>query len=1372
MFERSKNDIELLRASLNGSPKAFGVLVDRYQSLICAITYSATGSVERSEELAQEAFLRAWKSLGQLQDMSKFRVWLCRIARSTVQNWFRDRNRDVIGRAAPLDWAADKASDESGPEEAAMIQEQQAVVSQALAEIPESLREPLVLFYREQKSIREVAEQFSLTENAARQRISCGRSLLRKQVAHVVESTLARSRPGKAFTAAVVACIAGTVVKSSAAVAAVGAAHAAAAAGKSVGLVSLLSGATAKMAAVAAGLALVTGGLLAYRQLAKATEPAGRTFTMAVVSPELVAEDRPSTSVATRGAILDAIPVAENVPVSPATPAPAPVVGETLAARTRVRQDLAAQTAPKPFEFQPRGVLSGLVTDAQTGEPVRDALVQITMGRVYHARTDPNGFYSLETIPQAGNASVTVDSKEYVGVSRQDPSPVVIHLSPDRQTVQHFPLRRACLVDVRVVDAHGVGIKDAYVAAASLADQYGRAVSYFSDYRPTDPNGYVLLGGLPPSRSDYLVTAWHTVEIGVEKRGSISWTRTEYDYAPARAVVSLTDPNVVSQVQIVLARGPEVQGFVQYADGVPVQGVEVAATPVWWHSTHIGPTCKVDEKGMFTLKQIVPGAYNIDLYTPFGDSGSTSRTLMQTQLPPANDEPLILRLDRPSPQALVTISGTVVFRGEKKPGYLHIEAYPSSSGVPSARGDVKRKANGEIDDTFTVEGLEPGTYTLEFSGEDLEDVRVPNVTAPKSDLQVEMVYALRPKLTGTVVDARTGAAVKDVQVRARMLRPLRGNRYAQPSRWTHAANEQGSFSVDTVGPGIYQVQARADGYAPGWSEEINTDQTRQAVIALSVGGAVTGRVLDEKGRPLDRAKVIPLSSAGVRTGGAFLSEDGAVETVAGAFTLNHLPAGTETLKIVHPDHAPAVVEEIQVLEGQTTEGVVVALAEGGTVEGYVYDDRGVALAGEGIYVQDEPGDFGSEEEAARRLGTAVTDANGFYRVAHLPAQLCYLKRANAWKGVGVVRRAVVPQDARTTRLDFGGTPVVRGTVVIDGTPLAKSRIVLSSTDSARPGVQVCRAVTDERGGFVFPGVAPGAYVIYRDPSGMSGSLQNIATVHVSGANVDLGVIPRSSSKLVVTVSGAEASQPGEISGVLLMERGRVFTTVGSTDTPAQAGGPWILPEVEPGSYTLAVVRRDRLQWRKDVDLEADRRQWEVSLDVPNAKGRLSGHVNNGGTRQPLALWRESRDLLGTVWPGQDGVYSVENLPAGRYFVGDYSCFLYGAPPTTEFLLGESESKVLDLDLSEPSGKTAILVVHVADEFGRTPAGVRVWLAGPAGTVEPITAEAGLCFTVVSGGYTLHAQAPGYGGTQREVTLKPYDGEAGSPQRITVCLEPR
>ena len=96
------HDIDLLKSCLQGHTKSFEVLVGRYQSLVCAITYGATGSVDRSEELAQETFLLAWKNLAQLKDLGKFKAWLCRIARSVIQNWLRKHQRDVVDHAAPL----------------------------------------------------------------------------------------------------------------------------------------------------------------------------------------------------------------------------------------------------------------------------------------------------------------------------------------------------------------------------------------------------------------------------------------------------------------------------------------------------------------------------------------------------------------------------------------------------------------------------------------------------------------------------------------------------------------------------------------------------------------------------------------------------------------------------------------------------------------------------------------------------------------------------------------------------------------------------------------------------------------------------------------------------------------------------------------------------------------------------------------------------------------------------------------------------------------------------------------------------------------------------------------------------------------------
>ncbi len=51
-------------------------IVKKYQSLVCAITFSGTGRTDISEELAQETFVRAWKNLTQLRDQTRFKFWL------------------------------------------------------------------------------------------------------------------------------------------------------------------------------------------------------------------------------------------------------------------------------------------------------------------------------------------------------------------------------------------------------------------------------------------------------------------------------------------------------------------------------------------------------------------------------------------------------------------------------------------------------------------------------------------------------------------------------------------------------------------------------------------------------------------------------------------------------------------------------------------------------------------------------------------------------------------------------------------------------------------------------------------------------------------------------------------------------------------------------------------------------------------------------------------------------------------------------------------------------------------------------------------------------------------------------------------------
>ncbi len=201
------NDAELVNASLGGNRDAFGQIVTRYQSLICSLAYSATGSLSQSEDLAQEIFVTAWKQLDGLREPEKLRSWLCGIARNLINNFLRRQGREPSHQAETLEEISESHSPEPLPHDHTISNEEQAILWRSLEHIPEIYREPLVLFYREHQSVEAVAEKLELTEDNVKQRLSRGRKLLHEQVLAFVEGALAKTNPGKAFTLGVLAAL-------------------------------------------------------------------------------------------------------------------------------------------------------------------------------------------------------------------------------------------------------------------------------------------------------------------------------------------------------------------------------------------------------------------------------------------------------------------------------------------------------------------------------------------------------------------------------------------------------------------------------------------------------------------------------------------------------------------------------------------------------------------------------------------------------------------------------------------------------------------------------------------------------------------------------------------------------------------------------------------------------------------------------------------------------------------------------------------------------------------------------------------------------------------------------------------------------------
>jgi len=200
-------DSILVSASLEGDRDAFAQIVRRYQALVASITYSATGNLSESEDLAQETFVAAWKHLKSLREPGKLRAWLCGIARHASANALRRQEHEPAKGAASLEAAINTPASAAIPVEEAITREQEAILWRSLEQIPETYREPLILFYRENQSVESVAQSLELSEEVVRQRLSRGRKLLEERVAAFVEGALRRSAPGPSFTLAVIGAL-------------------------------------------------------------------------------------------------------------------------------------------------------------------------------------------------------------------------------------------------------------------------------------------------------------------------------------------------------------------------------------------------------------------------------------------------------------------------------------------------------------------------------------------------------------------------------------------------------------------------------------------------------------------------------------------------------------------------------------------------------------------------------------------------------------------------------------------------------------------------------------------------------------------------------------------------------------------------------------------------------------------------------------------------------------------------------------------------------------------------------------------------------------------------------------------------------------
>ena len=201
----SKNE-QVWQYVQDGDVQAFEAVVRDYQNAVASVAFAGTGDVAGSEDIAQETFLVAWQSRGELRESSRLGGWLCGIARNLAKQWNRKRGAK---KYATADGELANRAIDAGPSpiQRVISAEEQRTVWNSLEKIPENYREVLVLFYRQSQSVAQVATTLEISEENVRQRLSRGRNLLRAEVARTVEQTLEHSQPGPQFTAVVMASL-------------------------------------------------------------------------------------------------------------------------------------------------------------------------------------------------------------------------------------------------------------------------------------------------------------------------------------------------------------------------------------------------------------------------------------------------------------------------------------------------------------------------------------------------------------------------------------------------------------------------------------------------------------------------------------------------------------------------------------------------------------------------------------------------------------------------------------------------------------------------------------------------------------------------------------------------------------------------------------------------------------------------------------------------------------------------------------------------------------------------------------------------------------------------------------------------------------
>ena len=179
-----------IKEVLKGDQNAFGEIVEIYKDKVFQLCFRMLGNRHEAEDMAQEAFVRAYVNIHTFNIKLKFSTWIYRIATNLCIDRIRKKKPDFyldaeVAGTDGLNMYSQIAADTEDPVDEVESLELHDTIQKEILNLPEKYRSVIVLKYIEELSLKEISEILDMPIGTVKTRIHRGREALRKQLSNL-----------------------------------------------------------------------------------------------------------------------------------------------------------------------------------------------------------------------------------------------------------------------------------------------------------------------------------------------------------------------------------------------------------------------------------------------------------------------------------------------------------------------------------------------------------------------------------------------------------------------------------------------------------------------------------------------------------------------------------------------------------------------------------------------------------------------------------------------------------------------------------------------------------------------------------------------------------------------------------------------------------------------------------------------------------------------------------------------------------------------------------------------------------------------------------------------------------------------------------